>query len=256
MKESYYQRDYSKYRWSTGSFLITCLKGTTIVALLSYFFYRSFWALFPLALIGRLYFVREKDRRIRQAKEELLMQFKECICSVQASMKAGYAVENSFVESRKDMAMLYGENSSIYQELERIRRGLVLNISLEEQLVDFAKRSGLEEIMQFADIFEVAKRSGGDMMQMMDASASLIDRKMEVRQEILTILHGKMLEQTVMKAMPFAILSYISFTYPGYFDVLYHNLWGVGIMTACLCLYLGAYMLNDKILNRIREELL
>ena len=185
-----------------------------------------------------------------------MVQFKECLCSVQASMKAGYAVENSFVESRKDMALLYGENSFIYQELELIRRGLVINISLEEQLNDFAMRSSLDEIKQFADIFEVAKKSGGDMMQLMDASASLIDRKIEVRQEIITLLHGKMVEQMVMKAMPFAILAYIGLTYPGYFDTLYHNLKGVGIMSVCLFLYLVAYRLNDRILGKIREELL
>ena len=93
-------------------------------------------------------------------------------------------------------------------------------------------------------------------MQLMDASASLIDRKIEVRQEIITLLHGKMVEQMVMKAMPFAILAYIGLTYPGYFDTLYHNLKGVGIMSVCLFLYLVAYRLNDRILGKIREELL
>ena len=256
MKESYYRRDYSKFRWSSVSFLVTLIKSVAIVIVLSYFFYRSVWAILPLAFIGKLYFDKEKMTKIRNNKEELLVQFKECLCSVQASMKAGYAVENSFVESRKDMALLYGENSFIYQELELIRRGLVINISLEEQLNDFAMRSSLDEIKQFADIFEVAKKSGGDIMQLMDASASLIDRKIEVRQEIITLLHGKMVEQMVMKAMPFAILAYIGLTYPGYFDMLYHNLKGVGIMSVCLCLYLVAYRLNDRILGKIREELL
>ena len=256
MKENFYRRDYSKYQWSKVSFLITLIKSVTIVMLLSYFFYRSVWALIPLMILGKLYFDKEKQEKIRSAKEELLLQFKECICSVQASMKAGYAVENSFVESRKDMVLLYGEKSAIFQELELIRRGLIINISLEEQLVDFAARSSLDEIKQFADIFAVAKKSGGDMMQLMDASAMLIDRKIEVRQEIITLLHGKMVEQTVMKVMPFAILSYIGFTYPGYFDMLYHNLTGIVIMTACLGLYLAAYWLNNRILGKIREELL
>lgn len=256
MKENYYRRDYSKIRWNPASFLITLFKSVAIVIALSYFFYRSVWATLPLAFIGKLYYDKEKMAKIRSDKEELLVQFKECLCSVQASMKAGYAVENSFVESRKDMALLYGENSFIYQELELIRRGLVINISLEEQLNDFAMRSSLDEIRQFAGIFEVAKKSGGDMMQLMDASASLIDQKIEIRQEIITLLHGKMVEQMVMKVMPFAILVYIGLTYHGYFDMLYHNLTGIGIMTACLCIYLAAYRLNDRILGKIREELL
>lgn len=59
------------------------------------------------------------------------------------------------------------------------------------------------------------------------------------------------MEQNIMKLMPFGILLYIGFSYPGYFDALYHNLRGMGIMTLCLIVYLGAYALGEYIIQKI-----
>lgn len=187
--------------------------------------------------------------------EELTLQFKECILSVAASLKAGYAVENAFLESRSDMEMLYGRESHIYQELELIRRGLIINITLEEQLNDLADRSGSEEIRQFAVVFTIAKRSGGNLPEIIHESAELIGRRVDARQEMQTMLSGRRMEQNIMKIMPFGVLAYIGFSYPGYFDILYHNWQGVIIMTVCLGIYLTAYIMGEKILRKIAGEM-
>ncbi len=182
-------------------------------------------------------------------------QFKECILSVAASLKAGYAVENAFLESRSDMRMLYGEDSMIYAELEGIRRGLVINITMEELLEDFAARSASDDIMQFAQVFIIAKKSGGNLSEIIQTTAVLIGRKIDAKQEIRTLLSGRQMEQTIMKLMPFGILLYIGVSYPGYFDTLYHNWQGVAIMTGCLAVYLAAYVIGDKILQKIAMEM-
>lgn len=45
----------------------------------------------------------------------------------------------------------------MYGELELIRRGMIVNITLEELIGDLAERSGCEEIQQFSTILSVAK---------------------------------------------------------------------------------------------------
>lgn len=188
-------------------------------------------------------------------REELNSQFKECILAVAASLKAGYAVENAFVDSRNDMKLLYGENSYIYTELEHIRRGLVINIALEELLADLAVRSGSDEIFQFAQVFVIAKKSGGRMPDIIQTTAGMIGRRIDARSEIHTLLSGRQMEQTIMKCMPFGILLYIGSSYPGYFDSFYHNWTGIGIMTGCLMVYLAAYVLGDKIMRQIARKM-
>lgn len=251
MKKSLGRQDYHDYCWKRGELALEVIKGALAVIFLAYFFYRSFWAVIPLLPVGGAYIVLSKHRRSDKCKEELKVQFKECILSVSAALRAGYAVENAFLESREDMRLLFGENSMIYQELELIRRGLIINVTLEELLTDFAMRSNCEEIIQFAEIFSIAKRSGGSIPEIIRSSADLIGQKIDAGQEMQTLLRGRQMEQNIMKLMPFGILLYIGFSYPGYFDALYHNLRGMGIMTLCLIVYLGAYALGEYIIRKI-----
>lgn len=245
------RRDYRKYQWTAKELALEILKAVFVVIALAYFFYRSFLAVLPLAAVGVLFFCKERDKKVKRFGEELNLQFKECILSVATFLKAGYAVENAFLESRRDMKLLYGEESSIYMELECIRRGLVINITLEELLTDLAERSAGDDIMQFANVFIIAKRSGGNLPEIIQTTASLISQRIDAKQEVRTQLSGRRMEQRVMKLMPFGILLYIGSSYPGYFDTLYHNQQGVFIMTGCLGIYLAAYVIGDKILEKI-----
>ena len=65
----------------------------------------------------------------------------------------------------------------------------------------------------------------------------------------------KMMEQTIMKIVPFAIVLYIGFSNKGYFDSLYGNLNGVMIMSGCLAIYVFAYFLGDRIPGKIEKEM-
>ncbi len=230
-------------------------KASAVVFLLAYFFYRSVWAVLPLTAVGVFFFRMESGKRQERCRESLDSQFKECILSVAASLKAGYAVENAFVESSHDMRLLYGEDSLIYAELEGIRRGLVINITMEELLADLAMRSASDDIMQFSEVFAIAKKSGGNLPEIMRTTAVLIGRRIDARQETRTLLSGRQMEQLIMKLMPFGILLYIGNSYPGYFDMLYHNWQGAAIMTACLAVYLAAYVMGDRILRKIAQEM-
>lgn len=255
MNRSSKRRDYHKYCCTRMEFLRAALWSGIVTGLLACFFYRSVWAFFPLLPVGAACFYRLAKRKTAEDREILEMQFKDCILSVAASLKAGYAVENAFLESREDMALLYGESSMIYCELEQLRRGLIINITLKEQLKDLAKRSASREIYQFAQIFSIAKRSGGNLSEIIGTSAELIGQRITARQERNTLLSGRRLEQTIMKLMPFGILTYVGVSTPGYFDCLYHNWQGAAVMTGCLLVYLGAVALGDYVMERISREL-
>lgn len=251
------QRDCVKYSHSRkkGELLCTAALSVVIVAFLAYFFYRSVWAMIPLAPIGAVFFRTMRRKRAERAKEELKSQFRECILSVSALLQAGYSAENAFVECGEDMKLMYGEGSQICGELSLIRRGLNINISLEELIRDFARRSSCEEISQFARIFSLAKRNGGNMAAIIRSSAALIGKQIELRREIQTMLSGKRMELNIMKIMPFGILLYINISNPGYFDGLYHNLFGIAVMTGCLTVYLAAYSLGELVMDRMTASI-
>ena len=255
MKTSLKRQESHRYHWKKGERARAVLLCAGVTGVFAYFFYRSFLALIPLSAIGMSVFGLIRRQKMEKAREELAAQFRECILAVATSLQAGYSVENAFLECRQDMALMYGEDAPICQELKLIRRGLHINIPLEELLVDMAGRSRCEEIAQFAQIFALAKRNGGNMSEIIRNSANQIGRQIELRQEIQMLLGGKKMELTIMKIMPFGILFYIDMGNPGYFDSLYHNFTGIAVMTGCLGLYLGAYILGEHIMKRIMADM-
>lgn len=96
----------------------------------------------------------------KKRKREIAVQFKDAILAVSANQKAGYSVENSFIQSYDDIALLYGKESMICTELYTVIAGLKNNIPIEELLHNFGKRSDIEDIIEFSQVFAVAKRSG------------------------------------------------------------------------------------------------
>ena len=255
MKGNVRPRDYNKYIWTWKELFLVFGRCVGVVGILSYYFYRSPLAMVLLSFPGFLYFKFVEREKTDLYKEELLVQFRECILSVVTAMKAGYAVENAFMESRSDMRLLYGEESAIYRELELFRRGLIINISLEELIRDLAARSGTNEIEEFAEVFSIAKRNSGNITETMESSARLIGRRLETKQEILNLLGAKKTEWMIMKCVPFGMMTYLDLSNPGYFSQLYHNAMGVLVMTVCLILYLVAYLLGERMLRKITEEL-
>lgn len=63
------------------------------------------------------------------------------------------------------------------------------------------------------------------------------------------MISAKKMEQKIMNLVPFLIIFYIGTTSKGFFDVLYHNLVGVVVMTVCLVFYGAAWRFSKKIVE-------
>lgn len=178
---------------------------------------------------------------------ELEQEFKDFICIVELGLQSGHSIENAFLKAGREIRLLYGEDSMIRKEAYSIEQQLNNHVVLEEILWDFAERSGLEDIWNFAEVFAVGKRSGANIREMIKESCKMIVQKAEIEQEIRILIHGKVMEQKIMCFVPFAIIGYISLSSPNYFDPLYHNPAGIFVMTLCLGVYLFAVWLSLRI---------
>ena len=224
------------------------LEAAGILLFLSWFFYKTPAAMLFLSPLGIPLMKRRLVKNRDKKKEELAAQFKEAVNSVLMALRAGYSAENAFREAYHEMEFLFGESSVICRELYRIDRGLDNHIPLERLLQEFADRCEVEEILEFAEVFAIAKRSGGNMSEILARTISMIQSRIDVEAEIRVMLSEKVLEQRIMNAVPFLIIFYIEISSKGFFDVLYGNLTGVLIMSACLCVYLFAFRLSKRIM--------
>lgn len=249
MSKNYNLPDYAEYHFDMKERILYFLEGIGLIAMIGYFFYQSWIAIICLIPVMILFLKEKKKELAKKRGQELCVQFKDLLLSVSANQKAGYSVENAFRESYRDIEMLYGADSPICREVRHITVGLENNVVLEKLLYSLGQRSHQPDIMQFADVFMIAKRSGGNMTDILAKTAAVIEQKIETDKEIQLMISAKKLEQKIMNIVPFLIIFYVGTTSKGFFDVLYHNLIGIVIMTVCLGFYGAAYFLSKRIVD-------
>lgn len=223
-------------------------KGIALCGLFAYTFYRSwtaFLAFLPAALIYPHY-----ERRKKKGKRQTVLasQFKEGMMVLASALSAGYSIENAFAAGEQELTLLYGEDGMIAREFTGIVQQIRMNRPVEYLLTDLAERSGLEDIRNFAEVFSVAKRSGGDLGGIMRHTADIIRDKMQVKEEIATLTSSRQFEQKIMNMIPFFIVFYVDASSPGFFVQMYGTGFGRILMSVCLIVYLAAYGLAQKIL--------
>lgn len=241
--------DYRSYHLSWKEKIIGLLITFGIGGMVSWLFYHSMYAMLSVVVLYRPVKQKWKNYLWKKQKSEMLFQFKEILQMASAALKAGYSMENAFVEARRDFVRLYGEHTIIAKEFLYLNQQVQMNVPLEQILGEFGERSGIEEINSFSQVFGFAKRSGGDFVKIFQNTVEKIRQKAEVMREIETVMASKRLEQNIMNLVPFGILAYVGMTSPEFLEQLYGSLFGIVVMTVCLVVYLIAYGMAEKIVN-------
>ncbi len=223
------------------------------VLFLSCFFYGTPLAavlLLPLAV--RIYAGMQNDRQ-KQRKRDLEIQFGDFLIYLSANLRAGFSVENAFLESAKDIRGLYGargmdSRNLMGAELKKMEKDFSYNRPLADFLTELGERSDVEHIREFGDILSLAVKSGGNLPSIIESAATLIGDEISLKQEIAVAVSGKLFEQKIMNIIPFLLVGYIEIGNPGFFKGLYEGVTGRAVMTVCLLCYLGARRLANRIL--------
>lgn len=221
--------------------------GSTLVA--AVLCYRSAWGLLLFPLFLYLQYKQCRQKISNKRKAELEEQFMHGMRVLNTALQAGLSMENAWLEVQKEIRILYGEKSSFYQELKEMNCSVELNMPVEKLFLDFAYRSGLEDAVSFAEVFDYGKRYGGNWKHMIDMVVNRMGEKYDAKKEIEIMVAEKKMEQQVMNVMPLVIVAFLQISAWDYMTVLYHNWIGVICMTICLFLYLAALEISTRILQ-------
>ena len=149
----------------------------------------------------------------------------------------------------EEIRLIYGENSMILQEFEYMAHLVYVNVPIEKAFEDFGERSGIDDIRNFAKVVRIAKRSGGELIGIINHTAGVIHDKTRIKEEILTLTAAKRFEQKIMNVFPIFIVVYIDVSSPGFFNAMYQTFFGRVAMSACLLSYIVAMYASAKILE-------
>lgn len=199
--------DYHVYDMTLAHKFTAFAVGALIGGVISYVFFRGIAVTIIVAVLAGIY-AQEPYRsyRLEKRKKNLLLQFRDLMEALTSSYAVGKNTLDAFTDALTDMEQIYGEQSDIYQELFLIIKGMQNNLNIEELLANFAKRSGLDDIVSFADVFRVALRQGANINSIIGSTRDIIIDKMEIEMEIDTMLSGNKNELNIMMIMPLIVL--------------------------------------------------
>lgn len=240
---------YNDYRLDKKEWLIAAGKGMLLGAAIAHTFYRSAAALVVIVPAALIYPLYEKKRLQKKRLADLTREFQESTQVIAAALGAGYSIENAFTISTKELTLLLGEDGLMVKEMKRMETQIRNNISVEAVLLEFGQRSGVDDIQNFGQVFAAAKRSGGQLAEILRNTAEVLREKARIREEIQTLTAAKRFEQRIMNLFPFFIIWYMKLTSPGFLDCMYQTTLGRIVMSICLILYLTAFVAAEKILD-------
>jgi tight adherence protein B len=241
--------NYDHYSMTGTEKVSACLIAGCLLFAIGYLFYKNVAICLILSFAAVYYPRLRRKQLIRKRKEELRKQFKHALYSLSSALSAGRSVENAFREAANDLRLLYPDSSTdMIRELDRLNRRTENGEPIEKSLLDFGRRSGIDDMMQFADAFAACKRTGGDLVEVMRRTTHLIGEKMEVEQDISVTVAQKRFEAKALGFIPFVIVAFLAFSSPDYMEPLYGGA-GHLIMTASLAILAISQWLAHKIMN-------
>lgn len=239
--------DYGNYRFAIGEILGYGGAGILLYLAADFLLYRSLALLLLLPVYLVFYFLWVRARLIHRRKQQLLERFQPAAAAFVVALRAGYAAENALAECAGDLERMAGERDALVKELRYMQAQAALSVPLEELFADLGERSGLEDIRNFAQVFAIGKRTGGNMGEILSNAADQLRQKLEVQKDIQVQAASRRMEQTVMSLVPWGIILYLNVTSPGYMDVLYVTWAGKAVATVCLAIYLLSWFWGRKI---------
>ncbi|OCT14523.1 hypothetical protein A8709_25970 [Paenibacillus pectinilyticus] len=241
--------DYNHYSLSSKEKVIAILMLAIPAFLIGYIFYQNVVLALALASSGLFYPRIRQKQLILKRKNMLYVQFKQALSCLSSSMTVGKSIESAFREAWEDLKLLYPDPAClIVVEFGMICRKVDNGEPIETALKHFADRSHLEDIQSFTDVFLTCKRTGGNLVEVMKRTATVIAEKLEITQEITIMIAQKRFESRVLVVAPVVIVAVLAFSSPDYMVPLYSGS-GVLIMTICLLMLGACYVLTQKIMN-------
>lgn len=242
--------DYDSYEISIKMKIIYSLVAALFIFAVSYLFYRNAVFSAILSPLGTLYIKFKRKQLIAKRRNELNLQFKDLLISISTSLSAGRALENAFESALEDLSVLYpSDEADIIKETQIIIHKLSYNIPVEEAISDFAKRSNIDDIINFSDVITVCKRTGGNLIDAIKNSCAIISDKIEMKQEIEILLSSRKFEQKILNIMPIGMVFLLSITASDYIEPVFTTIQGRMAMTVCLLLLMVAFIISNKIMS-------
>ncbi len=202
-----------------------------------------------VGIAAGIMFLPIRTKQIITKKQSVLkLQFRDMLESLTTSLGAGKNVTDSFKTIYDDLKVQYEEDAYILKELEIIISGMANNIDVEDILEDFGRRSGIGDIESFANVFRICYRKGGNIKDTIRSTHEILSDKMEIAEDIETVVTGSKNEQNIMVVMPILLIGMIKLMSEDFANN-FTTPTGIISTTIAIGMFVASYFIGKAVLN-------
>lgn len=240
--------DYNTYVPSMTEKILWFLIGMIVSGAVIYVFYeRIIVSVIVGVICGFVFIPMRKEQVIKKRQQKLIGQFRGLLDALSTSIGAGKNMVDSFASAADDLAVQFTADSDIVKEVQMIRMGMNNNIPIENLLLNFAERSGLEDIYNFANVFATCYKKGGNIKDVIKNTATILGDKIEIQMELETMVSGQKNEQNIMLVMPVLFIVLMKSMGGDLIDL--QSPVGLMSVSAALVIFVASYFVSRKILD-------
>ncbi|MCM1578872.1 MAG: hypothetical protein NC078_08760 [Ruminococcus sp.] len=229
-----------------GMYIVFAAAGTAVLNV----FYKNMILSLIIALFIAPTFEREFAKsRVKKRKKLLRTQFCDMLEAMSVASRAGNNELKALESAYSDLKMTYNENADIIREMkgiiDRNRNGIPLRVLFK----DFGERSGVDDIKSFGEIYEIIEGRSDRFADIIKQTQQIISDKIEIEEEIETVLTAPKNENKIMLVMPVLLVSLLGGEDGGFLAWLYAEdtkIFGMLIISVCVGIFIGAYLLGQK----------
>lgn len=199
-------------------------------------------------VFGKLFLPIRKKQIIEKRRTLLRGQFRDMLEGLVTSLGSGNNVPDSFSAVYEDLKIQYDADAYIIKEIEIILAGIRHNVPVEEVIMDFGKRSGINDIETFANVFNISYRKGGNIKDVIRNTHNILSEKIEITEDIETTVTSGKLDQKIMLVMPILLIAMIKSMSPE-FAANFATPSGIIATTIAVASFIGAYFLGKVMLD-------
>lgn len=241
--------DYTVYRLSPKQRIVSFAAAAAVLFAIGYLFYQHIAFAVLLSCGGALYPRIRQKSLLAKRRAELGSQFKQALYSLASSLAAGRSVENGFREAIQDLQLLYPDmQTDLIREFKVICFRLENGEPIERAIQDFSRRAAIEDITNFADVFTTCKRTGGDLVEVVRRTSTMIGEKLDIQQEISVMVAQKRFESKAVMAAPFLFIAFLNVSAPDFLEPM-RGMAGYIVSTVALLALGACYWLIAKIMD-------
>lgn len=240
--------DYSIYNPTLKEKIIWFIIGMIASGAVLYVFYENLIVSGIAGAVCGYFFIPIRTKQvIKKRKAKLTTQFRGLLDALSTSIGAGKNMYDSFAGAADDLAVQFTQEADIVKEINIIRIGMDNNIQIENLLLNFAERSGVEDVKNFANVFATCYQKGGNIKDVIKNTASIIGDKIEIQMELQTMVSGQQNEQNIMLVMPVIFILLMKSMGGEMIDL--QSPVGILSVTGALVIFVLAYFISKKILD-------